>query len=436
MLDDEINKRINEAAHGYHPSYEDEAWIRMEQMLDEHLPQKKDRRKVFFIFLFTVIIFAGLFFISYHREKSISSVSFSNTAPGINQAVNNKKVELSANAHSKNTGSSKHEAIVLPINENVIPQKQKPIAPDVAAINVNQESFTKNNDGSAKIEIDKNSGTTGEKVTVEASASNNADKLSGTQGKANDNVLQERATRQVVNKISVTNGKDSTKNNQFADEKNHGQSKSANKPVMIHKSLGTNFGISVSAGTEVSGLSVGKAGKLTVAYGAGLSFDLSRKLILRTGFYIDKKIYSVGKNDYHFQSGNSSNYNYLQSIDADCRVYEIPLVVNYNFSKIKNHSWFAAGGLSSYLMNKESYEYYYKYPAGNTYDELWSISNKNKHYFAVLDLSAGYQYTLSKRFSLAAEPYLKLPFSGIGAGKIKLNSAGILFTMTMKPFKK
>jgi len=54
----------------------------------------------------------------------------------------------------------------------------------------------------------------------------------------------------------------------------------------------------------------------------------------------------------------------------------------------------------------------------------------------VLDLSAGYEYTLNKRFSLAAEPYVKLPFSGVGAGKIKLNSAGVLFTLTMKPFKK
>jgi hypothetical protein len=103
---------------------------------------------------------------------------------------------------------------------------------------------------------------------------------------------------------------------------------------------------------------------------------------------------------------------------------------------VKNHRWFASTGLSSYLMKKESYVYYYKYPSGNTNEKSLSISNKNKHYFSVLDLSAGYQYMVNKRLSLMAEPYLRVALSGIGAGKIKLNSGGILFTVILKPFKK
>ena len=87
-------------------------------------------------------------------------------------------------------------------------------------------------------------------------------------------------------------------------------------------------------------------------------------------------------------------------------------------------------------MKKESYSYYYKYPNGNEVSKLWSISNQNQHYFSVLDLSAGYEYSFSKRTSLLAEPYLKMPLSGIGAGKVKLNSGGILFTFTLKPFYK
>ena len=77
MLDDEINKRISEAADQYHPAYDDEAWKRMEQLLDEHLPQKKDRRRIFFLLLFAAMVCAGLFFIFYpHEEKSPSIFSF------------------------------------------------------------------------------------------------------------------------------------------------------------------------------------------------------------------------------------------------------------------------------------------------------------------------------------------------------------------------
>jgi hypothetical protein len=52
----------------------------------------------------------------------------------------------------------------------------------------------------------------------------------------------------------------------------------------------------------------------------------------------------------------------------------------------------------------------------------------------VVNLSGGYQYHFSKRFSLLAEPYLKMPVSGIGFGKVKLNSAGVLITASLRPF--
>jgi hypothetical protein len=143
----------------------------------------------------------------------------------------------------------------------------------------------------------------------------------------------------------------------------------------------------------------------------------------------------VAPNDYHFPNG-SSNYDDLQGVDANCNVDEIPFNLYYSFGKVKSHNWFVSAGLSSYLMKKESYEFYYKTAVGDTYKNDWSIKNKNKNIFSVLNLSAGYQHTFNKRFSIMAEPYIKLPLSGIGAGKVNLNSGGILFTITMKPFLK
>ena len=191
----------------------------------------------------------------------------------------------------------------------------------------------------------------------------------------------------------------------------------------------------MSFGPDVSAARINNAGKITLNVGGELSYSLSDKFTLRTGFYAVKKIYSVGENDYHVQPG-AGNYNYLQSVDANCKVYEVPITLSYNFGKAKNHHWFAALGLSSYFMKKESYVYFYKNLSGYEWNRSWSTENQNKHYFSVVDISAGYEYALNKRFSLRAEPYVKLPLSGVGAGKIKLNSAGILFTVAIKPFKK
>jgi hypothetical protein len=93
-------------------------------------------------------------------------------------------------------------------------------------------------------------------------------------------------------------------------------------------------------------------------------------------------------------------------------------------------------GISSFIMKKESYDYQYKTPAGQTWNYLKEISNENKHFFSVLTLSGGYQYKINNRISLIAEPYIKLPLKGIGYGAIKLNSAGLLFTAAVKPFVK
>ncbi|MEO8415700.1 MAG: hypothetical protein ABI472_18700 [Ginsengibacter sp.] len=438
MLDEEINKRISEAADQYHPAYNDEAWNRMEQMLDEHLPQKKGKRRIFFLLLFTVIVCTGLFFIFYSRDKSSPSIFSSNTFSKNIPEGDDKKAGVPTNKPSADNDNKNHGAAAVPLNKLSNTKQQKPVAPGSNTINANQEIILKNSSSNKHISIKKNetSKTSVKNVTAVTSPLDNGDKSPGTPATSNDSASKVPVTNDDFNTISVSSEQDSTKNKEMAKAENPKESKSTGKQTKINKSFGNNLGISLSAGPDASGLTVSKAGKLTIAYGAGLSYDLSRRFTLRTGFYIAKKIYSVGKNDYHTQPGSSINYTYLQSIDANCKVYEIPLIVDYNFGKVKNHNWFAAAGLSSYLMKKESYVYNYKYPSGNTYDKYWSVSNKNQHYFSVLDLSAGYEYTPNKRFSLAAEPYLKLPLSGIGAGKIKLNSAGILFTVTMKPFKK
>lgn len=59
----------------------------------------------------------------------------------------------------------------------------------------------------------------------------------------------------------------------------------------------------------------------------------------------------------------------------------------------------------------------------------------NKHYFSVFNLSAGYQKNISKSVSLTVEPYIRVPLSGVGYGKVKLNSSGVLFTFGIKPFE-
>ena len=61
--------------------------------------------------------------------------------------------------------------------------------------------------------------------------------------------------------------------------------------------------------------------------------------------------------------------------------------------------------------------------------KIWTRDavNENQHLLSILNLSAGYERSLGPRWSIQAEPYFKLPLSGVGAGKMRLASAGVFF---------
>jgi hypothetical protein len=197
----------------------------------------------------------------------------------------------------------------------------------------------------------------------------------------------------------------------------------------------SNLFFSVSVGPDFSSVGIGQTGKLQPVFGAGIGYKISKKVSVRTGFYTARKIYSADPEDYHPPYNFWAYYPNLKTIDANCKVYEIPVVVDYTISQNKKRNWFVSAGLSSLLMKKETYDYYFKPNSSPTYITYSkTLVDQNKHYFSVLDLSGGYTRKVNKNFSLRAEPYAKFALTGVGYGKVKLNSGGVLFSAIITPF--
>jgi hypothetical protein len=190
----------------------------------------------------------------------------------------------------------------------------------------------------------------------------------------------------------------------------------------------------VSAGPDVSKAQNSKAGQVTMAWGLGIAYTLNR-LTLKTGVFSANKIYWAGPDDYKLSYTPPPNLKFMGA-DANCRVIEIPVKLSYNFAVKNRSNWFAGAGISSYLMKREDYSYEFKSNNGSSYYHSYETKNENKHYFSVLNLSGGYSYQLSNTVSISAEPYVEVPLTGIGAGKVHLNSGGILFTVGVNPFRK
>lgn len=282
----------------------------------------------------------------------------------------------------------------------------------------NGKPISRKTDSKLKVNI-KNPGTENDETTPTASVSTDSkDKtIAGEETKAGKEPVKDSVKSAADKKLIVADKKPVS-----PPEKKKSENKFRN-----------NFGITVSAGPELSYVKLNNTGKTTLTYGAGISYGFAKRFTARAGFYVSKKIYEAAPDEYHTPGGNYPN---LTGVGANCKVYEIPVSLSYSFGQRKKHNWFGSAGFSSFIMKKEDYVYNYKTPAGQVYTYYYGVSNENKHYFSVLTLSGGYQYQFNKWLSMQAEPYVKLPLGGVGLGKIKLNSAGVLFTLTIKPFAK
>ncbi|MGC4036713.1 MAG: hypothetical protein QM764_12180 [Chitinophagaceae bacterium] len=491
MQFDEFDKKIKEAAEHHHPAYEEKAWEKMETLLDKHMPvEKDDRRRFAFLILFLLMGGFGIYLaISKPWQQKKDVVATASASAAINDKTtiadpeknaNPKTGATEANPDAEQKSSPETSAVSLSdktnIDKTVVATPQE-ASKDAVAIETKLTTSKLKQKGSISSPI--NQTTPNNNNTLSVPASTNGRKIKNTRSntqdhqdiaeanktlnqsinsltnkKANNNQTEpslsatastESATSNTIiqNTPSATSDKTSSsdsvskqKTNDIAKadndkKKDEPLQKQTPKPGKQRKS---SFAITFSAGPDLSAVGVSRIGGVRPVYGAGLSYTLNR-VTIRSGFYAARKVYTAGANDYHAPGYVLPSNIELTKVDADCRLFEIPLTAAYTVSSSKKQNWFVSAGASSFLMKKEDYGYYYKNTTtGADWSRDWSLKNGENHIFSILDFSVGYERRINKTLSIIAEPYIKVPLDGVGFGSIRLNSAGVLFTLSVKPF--
>ena len=82
MQFEDFDKKIIEAADNHHPAYDEQAWAKMEKLLNKYLPQKTaDRRRFIFFLLFSLLLGGGIFlFINKPWQHAKPEAASDNTA--------------------------------------------------------------------------------------------------------------------------------------------------------------------------------------------------------------------------------------------------------------------------------------------------------------------------------------------------------------------
>jgi hypothetical protein len=446
MWSEEMDKKIKAAAEKSVHQYQDKNWRDMELLLDKHLPEDKRRRRILFIVLASLIGLGlgGYFFFNRDmpgkppvkdqstvsaasknntRDNLISSPSPSQTqeSGSVTNAITLPGVENNPNAPAKSVTSK------IPAAEII---SQAPISISPVKTTDLQSMAPANNADINPVNSTKQVPLASEKGkndwTVNVPASTNAPSTS-----IDSKSSQPATTFPILPTIDST-----SKATDVAKEEKKQVDSTATAVKKPKAGASNKFSINLLLAPDVSSAGIDNPGRITMQYGVGISYELSQNWHIRTGLLAGQKIYSADSTSYKTQYTSGIYNSKLEKIDANCFVYEIPVSVVYHFNGTKKHNWFVSVGASSYLMHKETYKYIYKTQSGPVHSYVRSYSNENTHLFSVLSLSGGYRYQVNKKVSILAEPYFKTPLGGIGAGRVKLNSAGVMITGSFNPFKK
>ncbi len=185
--------------------------------------------------------------------------------------------------------------------------------------------------------------------------------------------------------------------------------------------------ISLLVAPDVTTVKFKQPNAVSANAGISVSVPLTRKLSLVTGAVWADKVYNAAPEDYAPSQDFWQGKTLPTVIEAQCKVLDIPLNLQWRLLELKKGVLAIEAGLSSYLMLNEKYTYEYEGGYGS-YSKVWEVANQNKHWFGVQNLSVSYTHRLSPAFSVGAAPFVKIPLTSIGAGHVQLTSAGIFLS--------
>lgn len=435
----DIENIMAEKLNATEPAFDEASWLKMEALLDKE--DSKPRPLIFWWLpiLLGILIIGGYFLWPEKKEQG-------------NAGVENLNSKISKPADKKNrSGEVKNEQAAAPTNgtnkvaddKNVVVNKpvksQKKLANN--KLPGNNAVYTTNGLNAALL---KNAALqTGQKslaVTEDISNLPAEDNFLPDNDSQRLKAPDEKAeSKEDIPTVAgdISNGNSKADTAQSAHENKPVDSIVVVKPVtekMIAKPKGPLSKIFFLAigGSESNGTKLFSGGSNSVKAGIGLGYQLSDRLSIQTGFYTSAKKYTAGPGDYKAKPGSYWSQVNLTSIQADCRVFEIPVILTYESFAGKKWNWFASAGLSSYIMKNEAYHYWY-YRSGTPY-EADAVYSGNKHLLSVLRFSAGPSFKVNNKLSFIAAPGLMVPLKGVGEGSMKLYSTEFVVGLKYKPW--
>lgn len=460
LSDKDIDRLSRDAAEFYEPDDGMLSWNKLEQQLVKHIPERPPDVSPLFrikplIWGPSVLLLAGLtyFFIKTTAYRSHSTLKIQTEsipvqpgarAPltGVDKAQDNARPVTPDNGQTR---PADEPSLKSNSGNKDIPDASK--APALAKAHTGKlrsgnayASGINTMPGRKEIHLQH---TAGDEPSVEnagpGAIQNNISSAPASAASKQTILTQRSATVQLPSVIASNahpfiHVNDSSLNRRFA-----AADKEQNQPVSKSLQINRSLVIGLVTGPDYTDVGSKANDQLSNNIGISLGYYLTNRLSVNTGFqYTTKYYWSDGKPfQPQPQSLNSSIVMYapfphIESVNGRCNMFEIPLTLRYDIYQHDKIRLFVNAGFSSYLIRKQDYTYFF-HNAGRAYQWQNENNEHRNYWFGVGNISAGIEQDLGRGFSFQAEPFVRLPFSGIGVGNMKMNSFGMLFSIRYSP---
>lgn len=211
-----------------------------------------------------------------------------------------------------------------------------------------------------------------------------------------------------------------------------GTNQKGNKPVKNLTGKEKGVYLSFLAGPDFSTVKFQSVKNMGYGIGLLIGYRFNKHISLESGVFWDKKQYYSDGEYFNKSKTDIPSTVKIKSLDGDCSMFEVPLSFRYDFAFSRKGRFFSTAGLNTYIMKKENYDYSTEaYPG---WSRKVSYNNSANNLFSILQLSAGYEYSLGKILQMRIEPYLNIPLKGVGIGNLPISSAGLHLGITL-PFR-
>ena len=163
--------------------------------------------------------------------------------------------------------------------------------------------------------------------------------------------------------------------------------------------------------------------------GVSVEYNLSKDWALSIGAIHSKVQYTARGNDYSPPQGYWSYGTIPDETIAQCFIIDIPISLKYNLAYFEHSRIYAGGGISSYIMLNEEYQFKYGGYNGSGQPDRWQERTGTRHWMSNAMVSLGFEQDISKDLSVRVEPFIKIPMREVGWGNVKLYSMGSLFSI-------